>query len=82
MKITSVTVRPPLQLDVVFEDGCRLVVQFEPCRLSGLLEPLLEPVEFSAAYLRDGTVRWPCGAWLDAQLARIKADEGPVWCPA
>lgn len=82
MRIASFSILGHLELELVFEDGCRLHVAFDPARLTGPLAPLSTASQFSAAYLRDGTVAWPCGASLDNEVARIRADEVEVWRPA
>lgn len=81
MRIVDFSVSGHLLLRVRFEDDSSLDVEFDPERLQGLSEPLRSPSEFAAAFLRDGTVAWPCGAQLDAQVARVKADEVTVWRP-
>ncbi len=81
MRIVHFSVLGHLRLRVHFEDECSLAVEFDPDRLHGLSGPLRAPSEFAAAFLRDGTVAWPCGAQLDAQVARVKADEVAVWRP-
>jgi hypothetical protein len=70
-----------LQLEVVFEDGRKLLVEFDPERLTGPLAFCCEVDEFAAAYLRHGTVAWPCGATIDNEVASIRADEVEVWRP-
>jgi hypothetical protein len=81
MRIVKAVVIEPLVLEILFEDSARLMVRFLPERLHGLQLKLLDPEEFRRAGLSMGTVVWPCGVVLDAQLARIKADEGRVWAP-
>ncbi len=81
MRIVQFSLSGHLRLQVHFEDECSLDVEFDPDRLHGLCEPLRAPSEFAAAFLRDGTVAWPCGAQLDSQVARVKADEVSVWRP-
>lgn len=70
-----------LQLEVVFEDGRKLRVEFDSERLTGPLASFCEAGQFAAAYLRHGTVAWPCGAAIDSEVASIRADEVEVWRP-
>jgi len=71
-----------LRIRVGFEDGARLEIRFLQERLKGTWAPLAEESEFLSARALAGTVAWQCGASIDGQLARIKADEGPMWTPA
>ena len=80
-RIASFSVLGHLQLEVVFEDGRKLLVEFDPERLTGPLASFTEAGEFAAAYLRHGTVAWPCGAAIDNEVASIRADEVEVWRP-
>lgn len=81
-RIASFSVLGHLQLEVVFEDGRKLRVEFDPERLTGPLASFRNAGEFAAAYLRHGTVAWPCGASIDNEVASIRADEVEVWCPS
>ena len=81
MRIANFSVLGHLKLELVFEDGCRLHVVFDGGRLAGSFAPLSSEIEFYAAYLSHGTVAWPCGASLDNEVARIRADEVEVWRP-
>jgi hypothetical protein len=81
MRIVKAEVIETLVLDVIFEDSARLTVRFLPGRLRGNQLRLVDAEEFRRAELSMGTVVWPCGVVLDAQVARIKADEGRVWTP-
>lgn len=78
----SFSVLRHLQVEVVFEDGRRLRVEFDPDRLTGPLAAFCEAGEFAAAHLRHGTVAWPCGAAIDNEVASIRADEVDVWRPS
>ncbi len=70
-----------LQLEVVFEGGRKLRVEFDSERLTGPLASSCVAGQFAAAYLRHGTVAWPCGAAIDNEVASIRADEVEVWRP-
>lgn len=82
MRIVDFEIIEHLRLRVGFEDGARLEIRFLQERLKGSWAPLTEEHEFLSARAVAGTVAWRCGASIDGQLARIKADEGPVWTPA
>jgi len=81
-RIVSFSVLRHLQVEVVFEDGRRLRVEFDPDRLTGPMAAFCEAGEFAAAHLRHGTVAWPCGAAIDNEVASIRADEVDVWRPS
>ncbi len=81
MAVFGFAIVGPRALELRFDDGATLRVEFDPHRMRGLGGVLLVQAEFLAARLVDGTVCWPCGYRLDAQLARIRADEGQVWRP-
>jgi hypothetical protein len=79
VKIIAFELDGHLALDVVFEDTSRLKIRFVADRLRGAAARLDDPEEFCRANLSRGTVVWPCGVAVDSQVARIKADEAPVW---
>lgn len=81
MRIVGVSFPEHLAIDVRFEDSSHLRIRFDPQRLRGDQSRLLDVSEFFRAALAGGTVVWPCGYAVDADVARIKADEGPEWVP-
>jgi hypothetical protein len=81
MAVRDFAIVGPRSIELRFDDGVMLRVEFDPQRMRGLGRVLLEEAEFMAARLVDGTVCWPCGYRLDVQLARVRADEGQVWRP-
>lgn len=81
MRIVSMEILEHLVLQVGFEDGTTLEVRFGQDSLVGLLAGWTDPAVFARASLASGTVVWASGYALDAELARIKADEGSVWRP-
>jgi hypothetical protein len=81
MRIVSFQIVGHLALQVGFEDGAVLEVRFEPGRMHGRAMALNDPETFARARLRDGTVAWECGFAIDAQVARVRADEGGTWLP-
>jgi hypothetical protein len=81
MRITSFEFAGPYALRLRFQDGAELLVLLETTVLSGPWKALGTPDAFSRARLGLGTVVWHCGLALDAELARIKADEAEVWQP-
>jgi hypothetical protein len=81
MRIISFTLVEHLAIEVRFADGAALEVRFESDQLRGWATALISVEEFSTARVHAGTVQWRCGYALDAQLARIRADEGRVWTP-
>lgn len=81
VRIVGLSVPEHLAIDVRFEDSSHLRIRFDPQRLRGDRSRLLDVSEFCRAALAGGTVVWPCGYALDAEVARIKADEGSEWVP-
>lgn len=81
MLIIAFKIVEHLVLQVEFEDGEQLEIRFAATRLRGSSASMVIVDEFSAARLVGGTIGWRCGFTLDAQLARIRADEGQAWCP-
>ena len=51
-RIASFSALSHLRLEVVFEDGRGLRVEFDPARLAGPLASLSDVSEFATAYLR------------------------------
>lgn len=68
-----------LGLFVRFTDGVAGEVRFNPEHLSGVFEPLKDPVYFKQVYIDHGAVAWPGQIDLapDAMYKEIKANG--VW---
>jgi hypothetical protein len=66
---------------VTFGDGARCQVVFASGQVTGLAARVAEQGEFALARLRGGSVEWPCGYRLDADVGRIRADEARPWIP-
>lgn len=81
MRIVSFQIVDHLVLQARFEDGAVLDVRFDPARMLGRAAALIDPETFARARLHDGTVSWNCGYAIDAEVARVRADEGGHWSP-
>ena len=57
--VTSVQVAAPLTLWVEHADGVSGHVRFEPTHLTGVFEPLRDPLVFSQVAVEHGAVTWP-----------------------
>jgi hypothetical protein len=57
--VSQVTVVGPLQLEVVFADGTRGRVVFEPTHLTGVFASLQNSEFFNQVRINGGAVSWP-----------------------
>ena len=57
--VNQVKVVGPLQLEVVFADGTRGRVVFEPTHLTGVFTSLQNPKLFNQVRINGGAVSWP-----------------------
>ncbi len=57
--VNQIKVIGPLQLEVVFTDGSRGRVVFEPTHLTGVFTPLQNPNFFNQVRINGGAVSWP-----------------------
>jgi hypothetical protein len=57
--VNQVKVVGPLQLEVVFADGTRGRVVFEPTHLTGVFTSLQNPKFFNQVRINGGAVSWP-----------------------
>jgi hypothetical protein len=57
--VSQVKVVGPLQLEVVFADGIRGRVVFEPTHLTGVFTSLQNPEFFNQVGINGGAVSWP-----------------------
>jgi hypothetical protein len=57
--VSQVKVVGPLQLEVVFADGIRGRVVFEPTHLTGVFTSLQNPEFFNQVRINGGAVSWP-----------------------
>ncbi len=57
--VNQVKVVGPLQLEVVFADGTRGRVVFEPTYLTGVFTSLQNPNFFNQVRINGGAVSWP-----------------------
>jgi hypothetical protein len=57
--VNQIKVVGPLQLEVVFADGIRGRVEFEPTHLTGVFTSLQNPEFFNQVRINGGAVSWP-----------------------
>jgi len=57
--VNQIKVVGPLQLEVVFADGIRGRVVFEPTHLTGVFTSLQNPEFFNRVEINGGAVSWP-----------------------
>ena len=57
--VNQIKVVGPLQLEVVFADGIRGRVVFEPTHLTGVFTSLQNPEFFNRVGINRGAVSWP-----------------------
>ena len=57
--VNQIKVVGPLQLEVVFSDGTRGRVVFEPTHLTGVFTSLQNPHFFNQVRINGGAVSWP-----------------------
>ena len=57
--VNQIKVLGPLQLEVVFADGTRGRVVFEPTHLTGVFASLQNPEFFNQVGVNGGAVSWP-----------------------
>ena len=57
--VSQVKIVGPLQLEVVFADGIRGRVVFEPTHLTGVFTSLQNPEFFNRVRINGGAVSWP-----------------------
>jgi hypothetical protein len=75
-RVTTVEVRPPYGLRLVFDDGVAREVDLAGELWGPVFEPLKDPDYFARVTVDHGTVVWPHGADLDPLV--LHGDFEPV----
>jgi hypothetical protein len=82
-RVTGVAVVPPFQLDLVFADGTRGIVDCSDLifgRDAGVFAHLQDPAEFAKAYVhpQSRTITWPNDLDLDPDVLYARAHSIPI----
>lgn len=75
-RVTTVEVRPPYGLHLVFDDGLTRDVDLADELWGPMFEPLKDPAFFAQVSVDHGTVVWPNGVDLDPLV--LHGEFGPA----
>ena len=77
--VVAVTVGDELTLLVQFADGIRGNVKFLPSHLTGVFEPLKNPVFFAKVHVAHGAVTWPGELDLAPDAMYDEVKQNGIW---
>ncbi len=77
--VVQVIVGSELTLRVEFADGMQGDVKFLPSHLTGVFEPLQNPIFFAQAYVEHGAVTWPGELDLAPDAMYDEVKQNGIW---